>query len=140
MVDAAAAAVGIRVVALKGVRHALDPARTSATHPVAVAALAAIKEVIAAAALDRVRQSGTLDRVIAVGSINDEVAADQTDGREIQLVVPPAAQQLHQRRAAVAIVGGVDDLLNAVGGAKAVEACIHGASALHKDDVRTSCS
>ena len=76
LVHAAAAAVGIGVVALKGVRHALDPARASATHPVAVAALAAIEEILTAAALDRVRQHRTLDRVIAIGGIDDEVAAD----------------------------------------------------------------
>ena len=79
MVDAAAAAVGIGVVALKGVRHPLHPARASATHPIGIAALAAIQEILTAAALDRVRQSGTLDRVIAIGGIDDEVAADQAD-------------------------------------------------------------
>ena len=76
LVHAAAAAVGIGVVALKGVRHALDPPGPGAAHPIGIVALAAIEEILTAAALDRVRQSGTLDRVIAIGGIDDEVAAD----------------------------------------------------------------
>ena len=78
-IGAAAAGIGVAVVALKGVRHALHPARASSTHPIGIAALAAIQEILTAATLDRVRQSGTLDRVIAIGGIDDEVAADQAD-------------------------------------------------------------
>ena len=137
LIDTAAAAVGIGVKPLEVVAAPVGVVGIAAADPEAVSAFAAVEQVFVAATADRVRQDRTRDRVVAIGAIDQEVTADQAHSGEVQQVAGPVAQQPHQRRAAATIIGGIDDLLDAIIWGETGQADIHRTTALHQDNVST---